>query len=115
MDSWSSFGGHHVRVEGLPKKTDGGRSEDNGGGGRQIPAGYGRVGPEGGTAGSPAQILRRLVTRRFGEETAGQFSHLLDEPPGLVDIDRVTDALVECVTGDEFIDRVRNLLKNPQV
>jgi len=56
-----------------------------------------------------AQILRRLVTRRFGEETAGQFSHLLDEPPGLVDIDRVTDALVECVTGDEFIDRVRRI------
>ena len=55
-----------------------------------------------------AQILRRLVTRRFGEETAGQFSHLLDEPPGLVDIDRVTDALIECATGDEFIDRVRS-------
>ena len=55
-----------------------------------------------------AQVLRRQVTRRFGEETAGQLSRLLDEPPGLEDIDRVTDALVECATGDEFIDRVRS-------
>ena len=54
-----------------------------------------------------AQVLRRQVTRRFGEETAGQLSRLLDEPPGPEDIDRVTDALVECATGDEFIERVR--------
>ena len=53
------------------------------------------------------QVLRRQVTRRFGEDTAGQLSRLLDESPGPEDIDRVTDALVECATGDEFIDRVR--------
>ena len=54
------------------------------------------------------RVLRRLAARRFGEETAGQLSRLLDEPPGPEDIDRVTDALVECATGDEFIDRVRS-------
>ena len=54
-----------------------------------------------------ARVLRRQAARRFGEETAGQLSQLLDEPPGPEDIDRVTDALVECTTGDEFIDRVR--------
>jgi len=54
------------------------------------------------------RVLRRQAARRFGEETAGQLSRLLDEPPGPEDIDRVTDALVECATGDEFIDRVRS-------
>jgi len=55
-----------------------------------------------------AQVLRRQVTRRFGEKTAGQLSRLLEEPPGPEEIDRVTDALSECATGDEFIDRVRS-------
>ena len=54
-----------------------------------------------------ARVLRRQVTRRFGEDTAGQLSRILDEPPAPEDIDRVTDALVECATGDEFIERVR--------
>ncbi|MCY4573618.1 MAG: Rpn family recombination-promoting nuclease/putative transposase, partial [Gemmatimonadetes bacterium] len=54
-----------------------------------------------------ARVLRRQVTRRFGEETAGKLSRLLDELPGPEDVDRVTDALVECATGDEFIERVR--------
>ena len=54
-----------------------------------------------------ALVLRRQVTRRFGEETAGRMSRLLDETPGPEDVDRVTDALVECATGDEFIERVR--------
>ena len=53
-----------------------------------------------------ARLMRRQVIRRFGEETAGQFSRLLDELPGPEDVDRVTDALVECATGDEFIERV---------
>ena len=39
-------GGYHVRVEGLPRETDEGRSEDHGRGGGQVPAGHGRVGPE---------------------------------------------------------------------
>jgi len=55
------------------------------------------------------RVLRRQVARRFGEETAGELSRLLDEPPGPEDIERVTDALVECATGDEFIHRVRSV------
>ncbi|MDE2715550.1 MAG: hypothetical protein OXI33_00850 [Chloroflexota bacterium] len=54
-----------------------------------------------------AQVLRWQVTRRFGEETAGRLSRVLEEPPGPEDIDRVSDALFECDTGDEFIERVR--------
>ena len=54
-----------------------------------------------------ARLLRRQVTRRFGEETAGRLTDLLDELSGPEEIDKVTDALLECATGDEFIERVR--------
>ncbi len=54
-----------------------------------------------------ARVLRRQVTRRFGEETAGKLSRLLDELPGPEDVDKVTDALFECATGEEFIERMR--------
>ena len=54
-----------------------------------------------------AGILRRQVTRRFGEETAGRLSELLEAVSGPEAIDRVTDALFECGTGEEFIERVR--------
>ena len=53
------------------------------------------------------QILRQLTARRFGEETAGRLSILLEELTDPEGIDRVTDALVECGTGEEFIERVR--------
>ena len=52
-------------------------------------------------------VLRRLIARKFGEVTAGQLSEAFDELTGLDDIDRVTDALLECGTGEEFIERVR--------
>ena len=54
-----------------------------------------------------AQVLRRMAARRFGEETAGQLASLLDRLPGSEDIDQVADALIECGTGEEFIERVR--------
>ena len=53
------------------------------------------------------QLLHRQVTRRFGEATAGELSDLLDELTRPEDIDKVTDALIECTTGDDFIERVR--------
>ena len=53
------------------------------------------------------QSLQRLIARRFGEETAGQVSEVLEGLPGPEDIDRVTDAVIECGTGEEFIERVR--------
>ena len=52
-------------------------------------------------------LLRRQIARRFGDATAGQLSGLLDDLTGLDNIDRVTDALLECGTGEEFIERMR--------
>ena len=54
-----------------------------------------------------ALVLRRQIERKFGQETAGQLADLLAEFSGPEDIDKVTDALLECATGEEFIDRVR--------
>ena len=54
-----------------------------------------------------ATVLRRLIARRFGEATAGQVSDAVEELTGNEGIDKVTDALFECGTGDEFIERVR--------
>ena len=60
-----------------------------------------------GTREGAGRVLRRLATRRFGEETAGRLSRLLKELSDPEDIDRVTDALLECGTGEEFIEWVR--------
>ena len=54
-----------------------------------------------------ALLLRQQAARRFGEETAGRLSEVLGEVSGPDDIDRVTDALFDCATGEEFIRRVR--------
>lgn len=53
------------------------------------------------------RVLRRLATSRFGEETAGRLSRLLKEMSGPEDMDKVSGALLECGTGEEFIERVR--------
>ena len=52
-------------------------------------------------------VLRRQIARKFGDDTAGQLSELLDGLTGLERIDRVTDALLECGTGEEFIERMQ--------
>ena len=52
-------------------------------------------------------VLRRQIVRRFGEETAGQVSDVIERLRGPEGIDRVTDALLECGTEEEFIERVR--------
>ena len=53
-----------------------------------------------------AMVLRRLIARRFGEDTAGRVSGVLEGLPGPDAIDAVTDALFECGTGEEFVERV---------
>ena len=53
------------------------------------------------------QVLRRQIARRFSEHTAEQLTKQLDALTGLDGIDKVTDALIECGTGEEFIERVR--------
>ena len=52
-------------------------------------------------------LLRRQIARKFGDDTAGQLYGLLHDLTSLDNIDRVTDALIECGTGEEFIERVR--------
>ena len=66
-----------------------------------------REGVEQGARQGRTQVLRRQAALRFGEETAGRLSKLLEELSDPEDIDRVTDALLECGTGEEFIERVR--------
>ena len=66
-----------------------------------------RQGRQQGRQQGQAMVLRRLIARRFGEETAGKVSDVLEELPGPEDVDRVTDAVIECGTSEEFIARVR--------
>jgi len=54
-----------------------------------------------------ARLLRRQIAHRFGEDTAERLAKQLDELSGPEDIDELTDALFECGTGEEFIERVR--------
>ena len=56
---------------------------------------------------SARRVLRRLATRRFDEQTAGRLAGLLAELSEPEDIDRVSDALLDCSTGEELIERVR--------
>ena len=52
-------------------------------------------------------VLRRQIVRRFGEDTAGRVSEVIEGLPGPDAVDRVTDALFECGTGEEFVERLR--------
>lgn len=52
-------------------------------------------------------MLRRQVARKFGEGTADRVSEMFEALSGPEGVDRVTDALLECGTGDEFVERVR--------
>ena len=54
-----------------------------------------------------ATMLRRQVARKFGEGTADRVSEMFEALSGPEGVDRVTDALLECGTGDEFVERVR--------
>ncbi len=66
-----------------------------------------REGRRDGRRQGQAMVLRRQIVRRFGEDTAGRVSDVLAGLPGPEGIDRVIDALFECGTGEEFIERVR--------
>lgn len=66
-----------------------------------------RQGARRGRQEGQALVLRRIIARKFGTDTAGRLSALLDDVSGSEDIDRVTDALIECGTSEEFIERVR--------
>ena len=52
-------------------------------------------------------VLRRQITHRFGEETAARLVKQLAGLSSPEGIDTITDALFECGTDNEFIERVR--------
>ena len=52
-------------------------------------------------------VLRRIIAKKFGDDRAGQLSAFLDDVSGSEAIDRVTDALIECATEQEFIERMQ--------
>ena len=54
-----------------------------------------------------AGLLRRQIAHRFGEDTAERLANQLGSLCGPEGIAEVTDALFECATGEEFIERVR--------
>ena len=54
-----------------------------------------------------AGLLRRQIAHRFGEDTAERLANQLDNLSGPEGFVEVTDALFECATGEEFIERVR--------
>ena len=53
------------------------------------------------------ELVHRLVSRRFGPGTAEQLMQVLErisDPEGIV---LVAEAVVECQTAEEFLERVR--------
>ena len=65
-----------------------------------------REGRRDGRREGQAMVLWRMIARRFGEETAGRVSGVLAGLPGPEGGDRVTGALFECGTGEEFVERL---------
>ena len=54
-----------------------------------------------------AGLLGRQIAHRFGQDTAERLAAHLDRLSGPEGTAEVTDALIECATGEEFIERVR--------
>ena len=59
------------------------------------------------SAQAQTQLLVRLASRRFGTETGRRLAELV-EPMGAEELVRVGDAVVDCRTGDELLERVSN-------
>ena len=53
------------------------------------------------------ELVHRMVTRRFGPSAAGQLLPVLDRISDPEDIAPIADAVIECETAEEFLDRVR--------
>ena len=105
------------------ERTEAGRSKDDGRDGRQISAGVEGSGTAGGAGGSPGGSPGGSAGRSPGRSE--DRPPAADRPqvrrgdggagvrgdrgalPGTDAIDRVTDALFECGTGEEFVERLR--------
>ena len=53
------------------------------------------------------ELVHRQVTRKFGSGTAEQLLPLLDRLSDPASIVAIAEAVIECETGEEFLQRVR--------
>ena len=56
-----------------------------------------------------ARLLRRQATAKFDAHTAERLSGLLEDLTAREDVDRVSDWIIECATGEELLSRVSAL------
>ena len=66
-------------------------------------------GVERGRAETDARLLGRQAALKFGTDTAERLSDLLEGLTASEDLDRVSDWIIECATGDELLSRVSAL------
>ena len=66
-------------------------------------------GVEKGRAETGARLLGRQAALKFGTDTAERLSDLLEGLTASEDLDRVSDWIIECATGDELLSRVSAL------
>ena len=66
-------------------------------------------GIERGRVEGESELLRRLVTRRFGPGAAEQLAPLLDATSEPERIAAIADAVLECETAQEFMARAREV------
>ena len=70
----------------------------------------GRVqGIEKGRTEEGKRLLGRLATAKFDTFTADRLSGLLEGLTAREDLDRVSDWIIECPTGEEFLSRISDL------
>ena len=55
------------------------------------------------------RLLRRLVAAKFDARTGERLSGLLEDLTAREDVDRVSDWIIECATGEELLSRVSAL------
>ena len=53
------------------------------------------------------ELVHRMVTRKFGPGTSEQLRAILDHISDPDDIAPIADAVIECETAEEFLERVR--------
>lgn len=75
----------------------------------KVRAEYVAQGVERGRAEEGVRLLGRLATAKFDTFTAERLSNLLEGLTVREDLDRVSDWIIECPTGEEFLSRVSAL------
>ena len=52
-------------------------------------------------------VLRELAARKFGSATAEELVRAIGDAPDPTRVARATEALLDCDTADDFVNRVR--------